>query len=189
MVTKIGTGSGTVTSNPAGIRCGNNCSQRYNRGQSVTLTATPATDSTFTGWSGACSGVVTTCTVTISTAQNVTATFTRRESVLRLDDVSQAEGRVGRRAFPFTVTLAPASTRRVTVDDATADGTATAGSDYIATTGTLSFWPGQTRKTITVRVRGDQEVEPDETVDLNLSNAVGATLLDGQGIGTILHDD
>ena len=50
-VTKAGTGTGTVTSSPAGINCGSDCSETYNAGTSVTLTASPATSSTFTGWS------------------------------------------------------------------------------------------------------------------------------------------
>jgi hypothetical protein len=74
-VTKAGTGSGTVTSNPAGINCGSNCSETYNYNTSVTLNATAATGSTFTGWSGAgCSGTGT-CTVIMEAAKSVTASF------------------------------------------------------------------------------------------------------------------
>jgi hypothetical protein len=74
-VTKGGTGSGTVTSSPAGIACGATCSAAFASGSSVTLTATPAAGSTFTGWSGGgCSGTGT-CTVTLSAATTVTATF------------------------------------------------------------------------------------------------------------------
>jgi len=74
-VTKAGTGSGTVTSAPTGINCGSDCVENYAPGASVTLTASPATGSTFTGWSGNCSGSNTTCTVTMSAAKTVTATF------------------------------------------------------------------------------------------------------------------
>ena len=73
-VSKLGTGSGTVTSNPAGINCGATCSGYFPSGTSVTLTATPAVGSTFAGWSGACTGTGT-CTVTIDPAKSVTATF------------------------------------------------------------------------------------------------------------------
>jgi len=74
-VTKAGSGSGTVTSSPAGVDCGSTCSAEYNGGTSVTLTAAPASDSTFTGWGGACSGAEVTCTVSMSEARSVTATF------------------------------------------------------------------------------------------------------------------
>jgi len=72
-VTKTGTGSGTVISSPTGINCGTDCSHDYNQGTSVTLTATPVSGSTFTGWSGSCSG--TSCSVTMSTNQTVNANF------------------------------------------------------------------------------------------------------------------
>jgi hypothetical protein len=74
-VTKSGTGTGTVTSTPAGITCGSTCSASYPSGTSVTLTATPATGATFTGWGGACTGTGP-CTLTMSQVRDVTATFT-----------------------------------------------------------------------------------------------------------------
>jgi len=77
-VTKAGTGSGTVTSNPAGINCGADCSEAYNQGTSVTLTATPDSGSTFTGWSGACSGTGA-CIVSMTSDKTVTATFTQQQ--------------------------------------------------------------------------------------------------------------
>jgi PKD repeat protein len=73
-VSNAGSGSGTVTSSPAGINCGTNCSAAYNSGTVVNLTATPASGSTFTGWSGACTGTAA-CSVTMSADQSVTATF------------------------------------------------------------------------------------------------------------------
>ncbi len=74
-VTKAGTGTGTITSSPAGINCGSTCSYTYNSGTAVTLTAAPDASSTFAGWSGACSGTGT-CSVTMDAAKSVTATFT-----------------------------------------------------------------------------------------------------------------
>jgi uncharacterized repeat protein (TIGR01451 family) len=74
-VTRAGTGTGTVTSSPSGINCGTTCSANFTRRTVVTLTAAPAANSTFAGWSGACTGTGT-CTVTMNAAQSVTATFT-----------------------------------------------------------------------------------------------------------------
>src|SRR5206468_2330162 len=73
-VSKAGAGSGTVTSTPPGITCGTTCAWSYPSGTVVTLTATPATGSTFAGWSGGCTGTGT-CTITLSAATAVTATF------------------------------------------------------------------------------------------------------------------
>lgn len=75
-VTSSGSGSGTVTSSPAGISCGSTCSASYSPGRSVTLTATPTAGATFAGWSGACSGTAATCTVSMSAARFVFAGFT-----------------------------------------------------------------------------------------------------------------
>lgn len=73
-VAKAGTGSGTVSSSPSGISCGADCAEDYDEDTPVTLTATAATGSSFTGWSGACSGIDT-CQVTMDSAKSVTATF------------------------------------------------------------------------------------------------------------------
>ena len=73
-VNKSGTGSGTISSSPPGISCGSTCSASYAIRTSVTLTATAASGSTFSGWSGACSGTAA-CTIGLSTAQTVSAAF------------------------------------------------------------------------------------------------------------------
>ena len=79
-VNKAGNGSGTVTSNPAGIDCGNGCSAAFAPNTVVTLTATPMAGSLFSGWSGACTGSGNTCQVTMDAAKSVTATFTAVQS-------------------------------------------------------------------------------------------------------------
>jgi hypothetical protein len=73
-IVKTGSGSGTVTSSPAGISCGINCSASYTAGSSITLTATPDVGSVFTGWTGGCSGTGT-CEVSMTSAKSVTASF------------------------------------------------------------------------------------------------------------------
>src|SRR5205085_5395111 len=71
----------------------------------------------------------------------------------------------------------------------TADGTATAGSDYTAKSGTLTIPAGSFTATITVPVFGNTTIEPDETFTVNLSNAVNAPIADNQAVGTISTDD
>lgn len=73
-VTKAGTGSGTVTSSPAGINCGSTCTANYVNGTSVILSAAPGSGSTFAGWSGGCIGTGN-CSLSMTAARNVTATF------------------------------------------------------------------------------------------------------------------
>jgi uncharacterized repeat protein (TIGR02543 family) len=75
-VAKDGTGDGTVTSSPAGVDCGSDCSESYAYNTMVTLTATPDVESGFVGWSGACTGTDP-CVVTMSESRSVTATFNR----------------------------------------------------------------------------------------------------------------
>jgi hypothetical protein len=106
-----------------------------------------------------------------------------------INDVSVAEGAVGTRDAVFTVSLSFAATATVTVTFATADNSAMAGSDYVATSGTLTFNPGETTKAITVQVNGDTVLEPSETFFVNLISATNATIADGQGVGTIIDDD
>src|SRR5690606_5822117 len=89
----------------------------------------------------------------------------------------------------FTVTLSAASGQTVTVNYATADGTATQPADYTSTSGTLTFTPGSTTQTITVPVIGEAVPEADETFFVNLSGASNATISDNQGVGTIINDD
>ena len=89
----------------------------------------------------------------------------------------------------FTVTLSRTSTRTVTVDYATADGTAQQGSDYTAAAGTLRFAPGEASKTIPVPTVEDTVEEQTETFTVTLSNPGGATIQDGTATGTITDDE
>ncbi|MFP4101640.1 glycoside hydrolase family 9 protein [Coleofasciculus sp.] len=108
---------------------------------------------------------------------------------LSINNVSITEGDSGTKNATFTVNLSDASTQSVSVNYATANDTAIAGSDYTAKSGTLSFNPGQTSKTFSVPIIGDTTVEGNETFKVNLSQASNATIGDAQGVGTILNDD
>jgi Calx-beta domain/WD40-like Beta Propeller Repeat len=111
-------------------------------------------------------------------------------SRISIDDHSLPEGNAGQTAFRFTVSLDRAQPDPVTVGFSTANGTATAPSDYLAGAGTVTFAPGQTAKPVTVQVNGDTTVEPNETFTANLANVAGnATIADARATGTIANDD
>ncbi|MEB3885838.1 Calx-beta domain-containing protein, partial [Lyngbya sp. CCY1209] len=108
---------------------------------------------------------------------------------ISVSDTQIVEGNKGRKNAKFTVTLDAQTDETVQVNYATADKTAQANRDYKRTEGTLTFKPGQTRKTITVPILGDNKVESDETFNLNLSQPHNAQLKDRRGIGTIRDND
>lgn len=129
---------------------------------------------------------------------NATATATIQDDdvgqppvlpTISIGDASVTEGNTGTSMLAFTLTLSAASTSTVTVSAATSDGSATAGSDYVASTGTVTFTPGMTTATFTTTINGDTMNEADESFNVTLSNPVNATILDGTAIGTILNDD
>ena len=139
-----------------------------------------------------------TFTVTLSGATN--ATIRDREGVgtitdddepplptLSINDAPAAEGDDAEAVF--TVTLSAFSADTVTVGYATANGTATEGDDYTGATGTVTIAPNQQTGTIRVAVLNDTEVESSETFTVTLSGATNATILDGEGVGTITDDD
>src|SRR5262249_32279288 len=100
---------------------------------------------------------------------------------LSVNDVSVTEGNSGMTPATFTVSLSAVSGQTVTVNYATADGTATALSDYFSASGALTFTAGQISKTATVYVIGDTLSEANETFRLNLSSPAGAALARAQG--------
>lgn len=106
-----------------------------------------------------------------------------------IGDVTLAEGNAGTTNFTFTLTLSAPSGLPVTVNYQTADGSATAGSDYTAATAVATIGVGFTTTTIVVAVTGDPTFEGDETFFVDLTGATGATISDNQGLGTITNDD
>ena len=108
---------------------------------------------------------------------------------LAIDDVTVVEGDSGTSNAVFTVTRLGSNTQTSTVDYSTANDTATAGQDYVATNGTLTFNPGETTKTITVGVNGDTDSEATENFFVNLTNPTNTSVIDSQGVGTIQADE
>src|SRR5207249_933405 len=97
--------------------------------------------------------------------------------LVTINDVSKNEGNSGTTSFVFTVSLSAVSGKHVSVNFATADGTATvAGADYFAASGTVYFAPGQMTASITILVCGDKSTEPNETFLVNLTGATNGTI-------------
>jgi large repetitive protein len=128
--------------------------------------------------------------VTITDAVGLgTITDDDAPATMTINDATVGEGDTGMTPARFTASLSAPSANSVTVDYATGAGTATSGADYVATSGTLTFTPGETNKMINVNVIGDLVAEPDESFQVNLSNGVGALLTDASGLGTIIDDE
>ena len=107
---------------------------------------------------------------------------------IQINDAVVTEGHTGTRTATFVVNLSSAFSEPVTVDYVTDDGTA-GGGDYQAASGTWPFAPGETEKTITIKVKGDRVGESNESYFVNLSSATNAYILDSQGVGTIQEDE
>ena len=108
---------------------------------------------------------------------------------IKIGDASVAEGNSGTKPMNFHVTLNHASAFPVTVHYSTVDGTAKAGSDYVAATGTVTFAPGQLNKTIPIQIKGDKSKEKNESFIVTLYNASNGNITDPNGTGVIRNDD
>ncbi len=109
---------------------------------------------------------------------------------LSVADATAAEGAAGSTTpLTFTVSLSTRATRAITVDYATADGTAVAPGDYAASSGRIAFAAGETTKEVRVAVAGDAVAEPDERFEVRLAAPVGAPVGRGTATGTITNDD
>jgi hypothetical protein len=111
------------------------------------------------------------------------------EILIAIDNVELPEGNAGTTPFVFTVALSEPSPTPVTVNFSTRNGTAQAGSDYVATSGTLTFAPGEVTKQITVQVIGDTVAEEIEVFFVDLTSASGADIGDAEGLGRIFNDE
>jgi large repetitive protein len=110
-------------------------------------------------------------------------------AVVDIDEPTIMEGQSGAATLGFSVTLSHQASFPVTVDYSTSPGTATDGVDYVGASGTVTFPAGEITETVFVTVNGDASYERNETVRLDLTNAIGAPIGDLQGIGTITNDD
>ena len=146
--------------------------------EAVTVTLSP---------SPACGATGAVCTNDRRTFTTALATQIQGPPGLTVADAEVEEAVNATLAFAVTLNRAPSGT--VTVDYATSDNTATSGSDYTATSGTLSFAAGETAKTISVPVLDDAHNEGSETLTLTLSNPSGAYIKDGEATGTITNTD
>jgi uncharacterized repeat protein (TIGR01451 family) len=108
---------------------------------------------------------------------------------ISLSNATVTEGNAGTAAAVFTATLSAAVNQPVTVTYTTSAGTATAGSDFVQTTGTITFPANTTTQTVTVLVNGDALAESNETFNVTLSNPTNALLTGPKAVGTIVNDD
>jgi hypothetical protein len=165
--------TGTVTVNVTG-------DTRFEGSETVRLTLTNPIGASF---AGAAASIVGTGTISNDDAK----------PTLSISDVSIVEGNAGTTNMVFTVQLSAVSGVSTSVKFATSDGTATAGSDYVTKSGTLTIAAGQSTGTITVAINGDKTLEPDETFNLTLSAPTNATLAGGAATlaakGTIVNDE
>ena len=127
------------------------------------------------------------CTEAGGKLETALLTRVRGPAALRVADAEVHEGPGA--VLAFAVTLDRATSAAVSVDYATSNGTAQAGSDYTAATGTVTFEPGETAKTVSVAVLDDSHDEGSETLTLTLTNPSGAYLADGVATGTIENTD
>ena len=177
-VTKAGTGTGTVTSAPAGINCGATCAGSFASGTQVTLTAAPATGSTFTGWSAPCEGTGT-CVVTVTAATTVTATFTATTTNFALT-VAEAGTGTG------TVSSAPAGiTCPSTCNANFASGTAVTLTAAPATGSTFAGWSTPCEGTGTCVVTVTAATTVTATFTKSTTNFILTVTEAGSGSGTV----
>ena len=159
---------------------------------SATVTVTPTDDNIFEVTETAVLTLTSGTGYILGTTSIATVNITDNDPqpTISINDVAVIEGNSGTTNATFTVTLSNPSSQPITVNYATADGTATtADLDYNAANATISFAPGEISKTVTVAVVGDTKSENPEAFTVNLSNVTNATITKATGVGTITNDD
>jgi phospholipase C len=179
-VQATGAGGGTISSNPAGITCGQSCNASFASGTQVTLTEAPALNSSFAGWSGGCSGSNSTCNVTLSATQQVTASFSaiQNAAVLTVGVAGTGTGTVA--STPSGIACAPTCSASFT------PGTSVTLTETPAASSSFAGWSGGcsgSNSTCTLTLSASQQV----TATFNaIPNAVVLTVvLAGTGTGTV----
>jgi hypothetical protein len=156
------------------------------------LGLTLAPDGTITGTPSRAGTFHVTVTAHNGTLPDATLPVTlvvQQKPRITIADARMREGNSGYKAMVFTLGLSRPGILDVPVHWSTSDGTAKAGSDYRAASGTVTFPAGETTATLTVQIRGDRVREPNQTFFVNLRNPLHADLLDRQATGVIVDDD
>jgi len=180
-VQAAGAGGGTVSSNPAGITCGQSCNASFASGTQVTLTAAAAANSSFAGWSGGCSGSNSTCNVTLSASQQVTASFNAIQNAVVLTVSLAGSGTGTVASTPSGIACAPTCSASFT------PGTSVTLTETSAANSSFAGWSGDgcsgSNSTCTLTLSASQQV----TATFNaIPNAVVLTVtLAGTGTGTV----
>jgi hypothetical protein len=157
---------------------------------SATITVTPVDDVIAEGNESVILSLSSGTGYNLSPSNTASGNITDNDvATLSVNDVSTAEGNSGTHVVAVTVSLSTPASSAVSVSYATANVTATAGSDYVSTSGTVTFAAGVTSQTINITINGDTVLEPDETFQVLLSAPSGATIFDGTGVVTIVNDE
>jgi phospholipase C len=180
-VQATGAGGGTISSNPAGITCGQSCSASFASGTQVTLTEAAAANSSFAGWSGSCSGSNSTCSVTLSASQQVTANFSAIQNAVALTVSVAGTGAGTVASIPSGIACAPTCSASFT------PGTAVTLTETAAANSSFTGWSGGgcsgSTSTCSVTLSASQQVTASFTA---IQNAVALTVsLAGAGTGTV----